>query len=62
MSDEAKQLQALLLELYYAGHPHQIGCRCVACKCWEKCDGMNPPAFEELNELSGRTPPEIKTI
>ena len=62
MKDEAKQLLARLLDLYYAGHPHQIGCQCVGCKCWEKCDGYNPPAFDELNEISEREKPQIKTI
>jgi hypothetical protein len=62
MSDEAKNLLAHLLDLYYAGHPHQIACRCVACKCWEKCDAFNAPAYEELNTISEREQPKDKKI
>jgi hypothetical protein len=54
MSPEAKLLLARLLELYYAGHPHQIACNCVGCKSWRKCDEINPPAFDELNVLAER--------
>ncbi len=58
MSDAAKKLLEILLDLHDAGRPHGTNprtgdsCECDACENWDKAGDMDVKYFDELREIS----------